>query len=410
MENREKIILITGSTGFLGNIIMRRLLDSGYKLRLLIRKRDNDTSENSFGVEGLIKELILGNQSNGYLPGQDSEASDLLGNDVLLYELLLSNVEIYEGDITQNDLGLEREEFRKLYNEVDEVFHCAAMTHFEKQEDNEHIAVNIEGTENILKFVKFGKKKRFHYVSTAYVAGKQNDIIYEHEMLNEPQFNNEYERTKFIAEQTVIKYAKSNDISYIIYRPGIIVGDSKTGATCRFDNFYTFAKVLFNIRNAIIDRKSDSLYGVDVRVSGYQDALINLVPIDYVSDAIFSILNSKEGVGKIFHITNPNPPTLCELRDLLLPVIGLKGLNVKIDDSLEQKQLSTMEKLFIRQTKSYYSYLFSKLRFDCTNTQKALMGTGISCPDTTMELVKVLIDFAVSHNWGDGKRTVLQKA
>ncbi len=410
MEKREKIILITGSTGFLGSIIMRRLLDSGYKLRLLIRKRDNDISQNLFCMEGLIKKLILGNQLDGYLPGEYGDIGGILDTDELRYELLLSNVEIYEGDITLNDLGLEREEYRKLCYEVDEVFHCAAVTHFEKQGADEHMAVNVYGTENILKFVNFGKQKRFHYVSTAYVAGKQNDIIYEHEMQNEPQFNNEYERTKFIAEQIVIKYAKDNEISYTIYRPGIIVGDSKTGATCRFDNFYTFAKVLFNIQNTIIDHKSDNLYGVDVRVSGDQDALINLVPVDYVSDAIYSIMNSKESVGKIFPITNPNPPTLCELRNLLLPVLGLKGVNVKIDEGLEQEHLSTMEKLFIRQTKSYYSYLFSKLRFDCSNTQQVLKGNGIICPDTTRELIKKLIDFAVSHNWGEDKRTVLQKA
>jgi len=207
----------------------------------------------------------------------------------------------------------------------------------------------------------------------------------------------------------LINYAKNNHIAYTIYRPGIIVGDSKTGATCRFDNFYTFAKVLFSIKNAFSDQKSDSLSGITIRVPGYPDALINLVPVDYVADAIVAILNNKEGIDKIFHITNPNPPTLCELRDLLLPVLCLRGLNVKINGGVEQKNLSTMEKWFIRQTKSYYSYLFSKLRFDCSNTQNVLRGAGIICPAITDELVRVLMDFAVSHNWGEQKRAVLQK-
>ncbi len=241
------------------------------------------------------------------------------------------------------------------------------------------------------------------------MAGRQNGMSCENEMVNEPLFNNEYERSKFIAEQLVIKYAKSNNISYTIYRPGIIVGDSKSGATCKFDNLYIFAKVLFNIRNSFIRDKSEDLNDVTIRVPGDPDALINLVPIDYVADAIVAILSTRESIDKIFHITNPNPPKLNELRDLLMPLLEIKGIQVKIDREFEQKRLNTMEKLFLRQTRSYYSYLFSKLRFDGSNTQKILKGTGIICPAMTKELVKVLIDYAVSHNWGEGKRAVLQK-
>ena len=85
---------------------------------------------------------------------------------------------------------------------------------------------------------------------------------------------------------------------------------------------------------------------------GDPDAMINLVPIDYVADAIVAILKKRESIDKIFHITNPNPPTLNELRDLLMPLMEIKGMHVKIDSELEQKQLNTIEKLFIRQTKA----------------------------------------------------------
>ena len=68
-----------------------------------------------------------------------------------------------------------------------------------------------------------------------------------------------------------------------------------------------------------------------------------------------------------------------------------------------------MERLFLRQTRTYYSYLFSRLRFDCRNTQSVLESTGIICPAITRGLVNVLVDFAISHNWGDGKQTESQK-
>jgi thioester reductase-like protein len=411
MEKREKIFLVTGSTGFLGSAITRRLLVSGYRLRLLIRKRDNDTSPNSFGRESTIKELILGNQLEEYLPEQGSMTVSRTGLDESLYDLFLSNVEIFEGDITSGDLGLEEEDYKRLCCEVDEVFHCAAATHFENQRADELVTVNVKGTENMLQFANSGKQKRFHYVSTAYVAGKQNDIVYENELVDEePIFNNGYERSKFIAEQVMIKYAKSNEIPYTIYRPSIIVGESETGATCKFDNLYTFMKVLFNIQNSFINHESEGLNDITVRVPGVSNALINLVPVDYVADAIVAILKARESINKIFHITNPDPPELSELRDLLMPVLGIEGINVKIDGQMEHKRLSAIERLFLRHTKTYYSYLFSRLRFDCRNTQSVLESTGIICPAITRDLVKILVDFAISHNWGDGKQTASQKA
>ena len=276
------------------------------------------------------------------------------------------------------------------------------------QGDEEHTAVNIKGTESVLQFANSGKPKRFHYVSTAYVAGKQSGTIYENVMVNEPLFNNAYERSKFVAEQLVIKYAKSNDIPYTIYRPGIIVGDSKTGATCKFDNLYLFVKVLFNIKNSFDKHKSEDLNNLTIRVPGDPDALINLVTIDYVADAIVAILETRESIGGIYHITNPNPPRLSELRDLVMDVLEIKGMHLEINRELEEQNLNTVEKLFLRQTRTYYSYLFSKLRFSDSNTQKALKGTGMFCPVMTKELVAALIDFAVYHNWGEEKLSVLQ--
>ena len=121
MEKGEKVILVTGSTGFLGSAITRRLLASGYKIKLLVRKRDNDASLVSFGRDSLIKELILGNMLDECLPEQRSVVGGKLDTGESLYELFLSNVEIYESDITHNDLGLGKEEYRKLCYEVDEV-------------------------------------------------------------------------------------------------------------------------------------------------------------------------------------------------------------------------------------------------------------------------------------------------
>lgn len=182
MEKREKTVLVTGSTGFLGCAVTRRLLFSGYRLRLLIRKGGNRTLPKSFGWDGTIKEIIPGNQHNEYLQEQSSMTEGMAGTDELFYDLFTSNVEIFEGDITSSNLGLEEKEYKRLCCEVDEVFHCAAATHFENQHVDELVTVNVKGTENMLQFADSGKQKRFHYVSTAYVAGRQNDIVYENDL------------------------------------------------------------------------------------------------------------------------------------------------------------------------------------------------------------------------------------
>ncbi|MCP5007008.1 MAG: NAD-dependent epimerase/dehydratase family protein, partial [Planctomycetes bacterium] len=223
IEKLRKKLFITGGKGFLGSAIIERLLVAGYELRLLVRPDGEKTT------------------GYGYLPENHSSVKD--------NAQYFGNIEIYEGDITSPFLGLGQCVYDRLAVEIDEVFHCAAATHFESSGAGELNTINVHGTENVLRFAHEGRIKRFHYISTAYVAGKQNCTVYEDELTNEPTFNNEYEKTKFLAEKMVIEYSRSNRVPYTIYRPGIIVGDSTTGFTCKFENVYTFIKVMLNIRN-----------------------------------------------------------------------------------------------------------------------------------------------------------------
>lgn len=401
-----KNIFITGAKGFLGSSIAKRLLTSGHKLSLLVRKRNGSNKLS-------IDDIIL----NNYLPGCEQTVTDQS-----LCERFFDNVEIYEGNITSEFLGLDKDVYGKLCNEIDVVFHCAAATHFEDQKANELIDINVGGTENVVLFANSGKKKRFHHISTAYVNGKHEGVSFEKALDNGLQFNNEYERSKYIAEKVVVKYAEDNAIPYTIYRPSIVIGDSVTGFTCKFDNLYLFAKVLFNIKNSHLNSRRKDILGNGendllsnkttkpiIRVPGEEDAPANLVPIDYVADAIVEISKNSDSINKIFHVTNPNPPTIIELRDSLMSVLGIDGVVIEIDGQMEGKSLNTLERLFLRQTKTYYSYMFSKLSFDCSNTAKILKGTGIKCPAISYDLIKLLIDYAVSHDWGEKKPLQSQK-
>ena len=84
-----------------------------------------------------------------------------------------------------------------------------------------------------------------------------------------------------------------------------------------------------------------------------------------------------------------------------MSVLEIKGIDISIEGQIEHKHLSTIERLFLRQTRTYYPYIFGKLRFDCSNTKDMLEGTGINCPAITHDLIKILLDYAISHNWGE---------
>ncbi|MDR4506285.1 MAG: SDR family oxidoreductase [Candidatus Scalindua sp.] len=389
----KKKFLITGGKGFLGSAVVKRLLALGYELRLLIRPGSEKTSFYDY-----LQKNCHGNFFN---------------------ERVFYNLEIYEGDITAPFLGLGQDAYNRLADETDEVLHCAAATHFESSRAAELKAVNVHGTENMLRFAASGRTKRFHYISTAYVAGRQNGTVYEEgDLVNVPVFNNEYEKTKFFAEKWVIEYSRNNAIPYTIYRPSIIVGDSRTGFTCKYDNIYTFAKAMSNLRNGHLTGEMSRRYRRDgtlpgevlesaapVRVPGDPDAFVNLVPVDYVADAIIEILSKRETIGKIFHIVNPDPPTISELRDLLISILEIKGIRLIIDGKMDGKRLRSQERLFLRQTRTYYSYLFNKLRFDSTNTRVALQDTNIQCPAISHDIVKILMEYALFHDWGGRKNT-----
>ena len=376
---------------------MKRLQVFGYELKLLMRPHG-----------GII-------DIDGYLMGNfEDTARD---------KSISQNLEIFEGDITVPFLGLDEGVYKRLTYEVDEVFHCAAATNFESRRAVELMDINVYGTENMLRFARSGKPKRFHYVSTAYVAGRQNSVVFEDELVNEPYFNNEYERTKFLAEKMVVEYAKSTGIPYTIYRPSIIVGDSKTGVTCRYDNLYIFAKVLSNIENGCVRNQGGSMnkfhkrmtvndrgVPVPIRVPGDPNAFVNLVPLDYVADVITEIMIKRETVDKIFHIVNPNPPTVEKLRDLLISILEIKNIDLTIDGEMDGKLLRTAERLYLRRTRTYYSYLFSKLRFDSNNTTAALRDTDIHCPAINYKLLKILLNYAVSHNWGEREAVFTKKS
>ena len=204
----------------------------------------------------------------------------------------VDRVHLVEGDITKRGLGLSDS---VPVDDVNEVWHLAAVYDLAVPED---IAkqVNIVGTENVLQFCQARSNfRRLQYVSTCYVSGAY-DGEFSEDMLEEGQeFQNHYEETKYEAER-LVRAAMDDGLPATIYRPGIVVGDSRTGETQKYDGPYFVADYM------------KRLPGVTFLPNVDKSVMASLVPRDYVIAAMDALSVLDRSVGKTYQLTDPDPP------------------------------------------------------------------------------------------------------
>ncbi len=148
----------------------------------------------------------------------------------------LENFALVEGDITLADLGISAEDLRTVRAETTDVFHLAAVYDLAVEKDLAY-QINVKGTKNVNDFVKtVPNLRRYNYISTCYVAGNREGLIHEDELEHNAGFRNFYEETKYLAELEVEKL--KGEIPLTIFRPSVVVGDSKTGETVKYDGIY----------------------------------------------------------------------------------------------------------------------------------------------------------------------------
>ncbi|MCF6158300.1 MAG: NAD-dependent epimerase/dehydratase family protein [wastewater metagenome] len=380
---KRKIILVTGSTGFLGSYLARELFEIGYHLKLLMRKRAD--------VQG--KERIP-----EVFPALTGIPCGMFND----------RIEVIEGDVCDISLGLDRETYLRLANSVDEVFHCAAATKFGTTEDSILVNTNVYGTEHIFLFCLSNKLKRLHYISTAYVAGTRRERVFEHELEKRQSFNNTYEKSKFEAERFLGQFTKKHGIPVTIYRPSIIIGDSRTGFTKNYDNIYAFGKGLNRYKNYEMRARNRRFinginYRTPLRVPGDKYSTLNLVPVDYVTRAIIEISAQKKSINSTFHMVNPSPPTLGELAEWMKTIFSIRKVKIVPLNEFQLSPHTRHEKLLLQGTKALLPYMFGEPYFDSTGTRNLLRGTGIECPLITQEFVNNLMVYAANTKWGKRK-------
>jgi thioester reductase-like protein len=198
------------------------------------------------------------------------------------------------GDVSAMDLGLSGKEYRTLLAELTNVHHMAAHLHMAARREVIQ-QVNVGGTRGVLELaLECRRLRRFNFWSTVYVAGDRDGLIMEDELACGQRFRNHYEHSKYAAEKIV--RSMSRRVPVTIFRPSIIVGDSRTGEIDRFDGPY-------HLMVLIVDAPLD----LQLPLPGGGSTPLHLVPVDYVIDAGYALSRTEEAVSKTFHLVDPCP-------------------------------------------------------------------------------------------------------
>lgn len=274
---------LTGATGLLGSYLLRDLQLRGRAVAVLVRPSKYQTAEQRI-------EAIL-----GYWEQQ--------------WQRTLPRPVVLSGDISAPMLGLTRDDRDWVCRNCRSVLHSAASLTFHEKK-GEPWRTNVDGARNVLEFCKDVGIRELVHVSSAYVCGLRSGVVYESELDVGQQFGNDYERSKVQAEQLV--RADESLETRTIFRPSIIVGASNTGHTLTYHGFYTPLRF---VAAMLTQMGVDQVFSVDhlaaLGLNGPERK--NLVPVDWVSDAILSTLERPHAKNGTYAIVSSKPVTVASL-------------------------------------------------------------------------------------------------
>jgi len=260
-------IFLTGSTGYIGAHTAANLLqEHGTSLNVLVRARDQHEAE-----------LRLW------------QAWQLHLDFPLFYEFLQTRVRIFRGDLTDAQFGLSRDDYDRLIHTSDSVIHCAASLN--RKSEKSCLNVNLRGTLEVLQLARsvqhYHGLRRFSHVSTVAVAGKrQNEVVTEDRSIEwERSDYDPYARTKKFCEHMIRQLLPETPIT--IFRPSIVLGDSRRAETTQFDMVKAF--VFLAGLPALPFRPNDR---------------VDIVNVDFVADAIATLHQKPQPEYDTYHLSS----------------------------------------------------------------------------------------------------------
>jgi thioester reductase-like protein len=296
----------------------------------------------------------------------------------------LENFAIIEGDITRENLGISAEDLETVKSETTDVYHLAAVYDLGVEREIAY-KVNVEGTANVNDFVKsLPNLRRYNYISTCYVAGRRTGVILETELVHEAGFRNYYEETKYLAEVEVEKMKPEFPVT--IFRPSVVVGDSRTGETVKYDGIYYLINYL---------RMFPALLRL-VNV-GNKKVRLNLVPVDFVVEGIAVLARDEAALGQTVALADPDPLATEEIFDLIAEsMTGKKSLIKPPPSLIEKSLLLPLSPGLTGLPHSGVPYFFLEQTYDTGVSAELLRNHGIACPNFR-DYAENLLKFVKEH-------------
>ena len=354
MPLRDEQIFVTGFPGFIASRLVARLASSGARFYILV--------QSAFVVR----------------------AQDEIARIAADANVSTQNFEIIEGDITHDELGLTPEMTRRVRETATRVVHLAAVYDL-GVERGFAMRVNVEGTERVNRLAASIKNlRRYDYVSTCYVSGKRTGEILETELEHDAGFHNFYEETKYLAEVSVENLKR--DLPVTIHRPAVVVGDSNSGETVKYDGIYYLIHYL--------RMQPDLLSLVNI---GNSFVRLNLVPIDFVVAGIAALMNDDSSIGATIQLADPAPPTTHQLFDFIARALSGRRSLLGMPPSLVQTSLRLPLSEFVtKMPRVAVPYFFIEQDFDTSIATGLLTPHGVVCPPFE-SYVANLVRFVNAH-------------
>ena len=342
---------VTGATGFIGKRLVKKLLErKGSVVHFLIRKESADKVADlrSFWGVGATRAIPV------------------------------------FGDLTAKKLGVASEDIKKLKGQIDHFHHLAAVYDLGADEETQ-VAVNIEGTRNTIELAKAIDAGHFHHVSSIAAAGLyegvfREDMFEEAEGLDHPYFQTKHESEKIVRQDCKVPWT--------VYRPAMVVGDSQTGEMDKIDGPYYFFKLIQRLREILPPW---------MPVVGLEGGRVNIVPVDFVVNAINVISHGKDIGKKCYHLVDPVGYRVGDVLDIFSRAAHAPRMNLFVNAALlgfipKGIKKSLMALAPVRRVRNavmkdlglpedMLTFVNYPTRFDCRETLAALKGSGVSCPN-----------------------------
>ncbi|MBA4254340.1 MAG: short chain dehydrogenase [Polaromonas sp.] len=346
---------VTGATGFIGKRLVKKLLArKGSTVYFLIRAQSAD------------------------------KVADLHEHWGLTTAKAKARAVPIHGDLTSGKLGVAASDIQRLKGHIAHLYHLAAVYDLGADEETQ-MAVNIEGTRHMVEFARAIGAGHVHHVSSIAAAGLyegvfREDMFDEAENLDHPYFATKHESEKIVRQDCKLPWT--------VYRPAMVVGDSTTGEMDKIDGPYYFFKLIQRMRQ-ILPPWLPSV--------GLEGGRINIVPVDFVVNALDHISHQPSIAQRCFHLVDPQGYRVGDVLDIFSRAAHAPRMNLFVNAALLGFIPKTVKKGLmalapVRRIRhavmkdlglpeDILTFINYPTRFDRRDTDALLKGSGIECPN-----------------------------